>query len=466
MIYGGVNLLSNKIVRYSLHFREGMCCRMLLLLFVLLLLSVKAQEVQDKNHDDDNNPQNDLKLLQPLSSSSTTMIRTLGPTVFPKPTDFVERQRNDKNIGNRTTVIPYLRPILGSHRADQDAVIAFAAEYPVKNHAVFLNTLLVESNFTGDVILIVSPLDVQDTAKMEFWKSLSRQHSLIIYAPTLECFNAEGESVPSAKGGIRTCWAHHLYGTSTAESLFDPRHRRTVANIRYELYWIATVQYHEFSWIMLVDFRDTYFQSNPFANLPRQSSSGSGSGLLYLFAENMQATRIGRSKQNRGWIQDAYGNQHVDELQDRPTICSGVSMGEQVALEAYLRAMVAEGDETGTSRMGSDQGFHNRLYYSGKLENCDKIGAIVVYEQGRGIVNNLGAMRTKELNEWGTGGTLKVERSSIDSRMTIHNWDGTPSPVVHQYDRHKKLSQYVVKAHGSDAAIQSAAVVKRDSREQ
>ena len=30
-----------------------------------------------------------------------------------------------------------------------------------------------------------------------------------------------------------------------------------------------------------------------------------------------------------------------------------------------------------------------------------------------------------------------------DTQMTVLNWDGTASPVVHQFDRHKVLSKYV-----------------------
>jgi len=115
-------------------------------------------------------------------------------------------------------------------------------------------------------------------------------------------------------------------------------------------------------------------------------------------------------------------------------------MGEQVALETYLRAMVTESDETGTKLMGADQGFHNYLYYTNKLANAETIRSIVVFDQGRGAINNLGAMRTKELEEWGNG---KILEKHNDTDMVILNWDGTPSPVVHQFDRHKVLSKYV-----------------------
>ena len=72
-------------------------------------------------------------------------------------------------------------------------------------------------------------------------------------------------------------------------------------------------------------------------------------------------------------------------------------MGEQIAIETYLRAMVNESDETGTKLMGADQGFHNYLYYSNKLANANSIKSITVFDQGFAIINNLGAMRTKEL---------------------------------------------------------------------
>ena len=85
-------------------------------------------------------------------------------------------------------------------------------------------------------------------------------------------------------------------------------------------------------------------------------------------------------------------------------------MGEQIALETYLRAMVSESDETGTKLMGADQGFHNYLYYTNKLANADTIRSIVVFDQGRGIINNLGAMRTKPLEEWGNGNIVTTRK--------------------------------------------------------
>jgi hypothetical protein len=111
-------------------------------------------------------------------------------------------------------------------------------------------------------------------------------------------------------------------------------------------------------------------------------------------------------------------------------------MGEMVAIETYLRAMVNEWDETDIKMTGADQGFHNYLYYSGKLSGVDSISKLVVWEQGKGIINNLGALRTKKFSEWGFYNNETAE---------VFNWDGTLSPVAHQYDRDAHLHNHVVR---------------------
>lgn len=46
-------------------------------------------------------------------------------------------------------------------------------------------------------------------------------------------------------------------------------------------------------------------------------------------------------------------------------------------------------------------------------------------------------------NEWGNGKLLQYDSTdSSKSAPKVYNWDGTLSPVVHQFDRHKVLSEY------------------------
>jgi hypothetical protein len=133
----------------------------------------------------------------------------------------------------------------------------------------------------------------------------------------------------------------------------------------------------------------------------------------------------------------AYGRKAFQEIKDRPVICSGSTIGDQRAIETYLRAMVKQFDDTQCKRVGCDQGLHNYLYYSGQLLVRNARGAssgitnVRVYPQGQGAVNNLAALRNAPLRQhWG------ILQNGTD---LVTNWDGTISNVVHQFDRDKEL---------------------------
>lgn len=89
-------------------------------------------------------------------------------------------------------------------------------------------------------------------------------------------------------------------------------------------------------------------------------------------------------------------------------------------------------DTPGCISVGMDQGFHNWLLHSGRLR---KIMKVKMFYQGEGPVNTVGAfypgwtaMFKFSLEEWGV---LK----GTGSEKYIANWNGDPSPVVHQADR-------------------------------
>lgn len=296
-------------------------------------------------------------------------IQVLGPTIFPKPTDVIVQGQ------------PALQPYSGKHRPDQDAVFAYASEYKLEYYVTFIESLLA-TGYPGDIVLSVSQINIDDPSTKKYLESVP---NLVLYVPELVCYNFEGEAVESAKGGIRTCQCHHLYADANGTPLEDPRPARTIATIRYELYWLWTQHYHKDRWILLVDARDTFFQTNPFDSVPRNTDPTLQSGLLYFFGENVDATRLGKSKSNNKWLTNAYGDLVAEAMREKPTICSGATLGEQVALEAYARAMSAEYDDTRVVLMGADQGFHNFLYYSGKLRHAEAIHDIVVFDQGMGM---------------------------------------------------------------------------------
>lgn len=240
----------------------------------------------------------------------------LGPSQFPEPTKIVQQHLqlqleglpNQKNGGVHLSVevTPILKPVLGSHRPDQDAVFVFASEYDISVYQGFILSLR-KTGYMGDIVLAVSPLDMADPSNP---KPSARQNALkdffasdpnvIIYVVPFVCYNAEGQSTDSAKGGMRVCHCHVLYGTRNAtlanpdkhieysapdtwDPLDDFRASRPVATTRYELYWIWSRHYQPHTWQMLVDARDTYFQTDPFAAVPREPSLDRQSGVLFFF---------------------------------------------------------------------------------------------------------------------------------------------------------------------------------------
>ena len=102
-----------------------------------------------------------------------------------------------------------------------------------------------------------------------------------------------------------------------------------------------------------------------------------------------------------------------------------------------LKPQVRYGKDTaktndGCISAGMDQGFHNWLLYSGQLA---KYVDLKLFQQGEGPVNTVGAFFGEHilvkfpLTDWGV---MKGAKGS----QIIHNWNGDPSPVVHQADRY------------------------------
>lgn len=171
---------------------------------------------------------------------------------------------------------------------------------------------------------------------MDYLKS---QENVIAYIQELYCYEP-GNIIPAKRlmkrGALdvfQMCQLNHVYGWkddmgNVIKNATDPRVGRVVATLRYEWYWIWSLRYNPDSWIMLVDARDTFFQKNPFEGLPRHQN-----GLLYFFGENAEATRLGLSRKNMNWLRRTYGEATLAVLREKPTICSGSTMGSNLPLK-------------------------------------------------------------------------------------------------------------------------------------
>lgn len=345
-----------------------------------------------------------------------------------------------KKAGDDATIL--LKPAFGTHRPSSNAILVFAEGYDLSIYLSFIESLA-NTGYSGDVVFSISNESKLKPGVKEYLLSKTNSQSdkgvnIIAYEVEWTCFKKSGESARGSGEGMNNCKMANVFGDAAGNPIDDPREPRPVATARYELYWIWSLQYRKESWLMLLDVRDVWFQLDPFEQV---NARGKVSGELHLFGENAEAVRIGTSTYNKNWLMNAYGKNNVSPYFEEPVICSGSTMGNQDAIETYLRAMVAQFDATSCKMKGCDQGFHNYLYYSGQLGKVDdettSVGAIsklLVYEQGKGVINNLGALRTKPLKEWGM--------YDADKELVL-NWDGSTSPVAHQYDRDKEVNVMV-----------------------
>lgn len=364
-----------------------------------------------------------------ISEGNNALRPPRGSKKWPSPSE---------KAGADTTIL--IKPAFGAHRPAHDAIFVFAEGYDLSIYLAFVESL-VNTGYDGDVVFSISHEDKLKPGVKEYLQSHNSEPgtggvNIVTYEVSWSCFKQSGEATHGANEGVSHCKMDNAFGDASGNPISDPREPRPVATARYEVYWMWSLQYKKDSWLMLIDARDVWFQLQPFQTL---KDRGKVSGELHLFGENADVVRIGTSDYNRKWLITAYGRDIVSPFFDSMVICSGSTIGNQDAIETYLRAMVAEYDATLCKQKGCDQGFHNYLYYSGKLrvdneQKNEGISKLIVHEQGKSIINNLGALRTKPLKEWGL--------YDADKQLIL-NWDGTTSAVAHQYDRDKEVGKVV-----------------------
>jgi hypothetical protein len=390
------------------------------------------------------------------AASSAAYFRNAKDLAFPPPNALTEstKQQFQKDGDPDSITVEHpptsskvvLEPTYGTHRSTVNAVFAFAQGYDLKTFVGFIQTLL-DTGYDGDIVLSVSTVDTLQAGVKEYLEYLvvTKHVPLVVYAVEWKCFKKSG--VPVAPNGEADCNLVGMYGDAdTGAVLPDPRFRRPLATGRFELYWAWAIQYQPQTLILLMDFRDAYFQRQPFEGIERaaENTSTAGGGgekpkaRLYLYEEHA-STPIGKSSFNSQWLRQAYGPQVATAMKEHTVICSGSTIGEQAALEPYLRAMIAQYDATLCKRKGCDQGFHNYMAYNNVL---DDIGSnnnhegeavaidVVLVEQGHGAINNLGILRAQKLSELGL---------YDPTQKLVLNWDKSVSPVVHQFDRDDEL---------------------------
>lgn len=178
------------------------------------------------------------------------------------------------------------------------------------------------------------------------------------------------------------------------------------------------------------DFRDVWFQSNPFSpHLLHRHEEARHS--IVLATEFANAT-IGGSNWNAHWIESCWGSAFLSSITTASIVCSGTIMATPLGLEVLRDAMLSEMAVTATLSGcdARDQGHLNYLYYAGKLASR---GVRVEAEpRGFGIVNTVGYITRHRTGK-------RITAFCDPKTGQVLNNDGTVSAVVHQFDRHQVL---------------------------
>ena len=135
---------------------------------------------------------------------------------------------------------------------------------------------------------------------------------------------------------------------------------------------------------------------------------------------------------NRAHLVDAYKDKRVMWFQHNVNVLSPASThGPKKAIDAYLRAMTQQFDQTHCVIYQCEWAFHNYIYNFGILSAMDGIDDIKTHMQGTGAINHIGySVPFNEMNETEIFDNETI--AVLNRRMGYgkhHSW------AVHQYDR-------------------------------
>lgn len=131
-------------------------------------------------------------------------------------------------------------PLYGFKHDGGDAIFALACNYPKVYYQRFVGSLR-KFGYNGDIVLAVSPPEKMKDGVADYIK----ETRIVAYGFEVDCAGPDNCRLKDEFLGYA-----------------DPRPHRTFANIRYALYEYWLRQYSAQSYILILDFRDTFFQGS------------------------------------------------------------------------------------------------------------------------------------------------------------------------------------------------------------
>lgn len=192
--------------------------------------------------------------------------------------------------------------------------------------------------------------------------------------------------------------------------------RKGYGNVdRFRFYLDCLENFEDVDNVMLSDIRDVVFQSDPFVDYPKHD--------IELFAE---PEIFGKCAHNGPWYNGLYGAEQLDKIKDQYVLCAGTTLGKFSTIVQYITILIEEISKlevAGKAHGTCDQAVHNYIVYTGRFADYR------INHNGEGLVSTMHHSNILNFNRQG---------------LLLNN-DGTPTPVVHQYDRCGPMSTIFIK---------------------
>lgn len=249
-------------IRYSLNeFCRKHFYNVVITLLILWNLYVTILIYKNNNNNNSSVVSSPLRSEQPSASQSLTTslasyLTKKTPTIPP-----FKLLLGDKPING-------MKPLFGKSHSGKDAVFALASNYDLIQFRRFVGSLR-KVGYTDDIVLGVNTLAKLNPNVKDYILS----QNIIAYGVDYVCAKEDHCQLPD-----------NFYGYP------DPRPARSFANIRYAMYEYWLQFYSDHSYILLIDFRDTFFQINPFSFYPNYAQRPDHKFELNMYAENTKVS--------------------------------------------------------------------------------------------------------------------------------------------------------------------------------
>ena len=211
---------------------------------------------------------------------------------------------------------------------------------------------------------------------------------------------------------------------------------QNVKNIVVErMLWFSSACSKPYRWCLAVDFRDSFFQGDPFGQAAIHNWA---QGAQVVVQQEASPRTIGQEPYNTAWVGHCFGAGTLRRIAGERPVCGGgiaaTPLGMRALKDAFCRLLWRRVNDQ--NRVCNDQGILNYLAYAGGDNNHAARGGVSWLVQKHGardptMVNHIGGIYPKD----------KV-REIRDTAGYVLDDDGLRSAVVHQWDRFKELKNF------------------------